>query len=129
MACAYLLGECRAGGVDFAGNHLFGFELFFERVYFLGSKSFELVETLAKFFLLLVGDIAELIEKGRALIRTGYGKPEIEDYQSDQDLKKPQPPLVKAPMTENIIELPMNFDDVEYNTINSFATLVSCYYS
>ena len=59
--------------------------------------------------------VRELIEKGRALIRTGYSEPEIEDYQSDQDLKKPQPPLVKAPMTENIIELPMNFDDVEYN--------------
>ena len=35
-----------------------------------------------------------------------------EEYQSDQTLKKPQPPLVKAPMTENTMELPKNFGDL-----------------
>lgn len=40
-------------------------------------------------------------------------KPLIEeetDYQSDQDLKKPQPPLVKEAMTSNIIALPTDFE-------------------
>ena len=40
-------------------------------------------------------------------------KPLIEeetDYQSDQDLKKPQPSLVKEAMTSNIIALPTDFE-------------------
>ncbi len=69
-------------------------------------------------------EIKALIEKGRALIRTGYSEEDYSDYKSDQDLKLPQPPLTKAPMTDNIIDLPMNFTDVEYdrdflNVINS----------
>ena len=36
------------------------------------------------------------IERSRELIDWSR-----EEYQSDQTLKKPQPPLVKAPMTEN----------------------------
>ena len=41
----------------------------------------------------------ELIEKGRAFMR-GYrnNDPYMDDFESDQDLKLPQPPLVKAPM-------------------------------
>jgi len=34
----------------------------------------------------------------------------FEDYVSDQDLKKPQPPLAKAPMTGRAIRLPTDFD-------------------
>ena len=34
------------------------------------------------------------------------------DYKTDQELKKPQPPLVKAPMTENRIDLPRNFESL-----------------
>jgi len=41
----------------------------------------------------------ELIAKGRAFMR-GYhdNDPYRENFESDQDLKLPQPPLVKAPM-------------------------------
>ena len=35
-----------------------------------------------------------------------------EDYQSDQDMKKPQPPLVKAPMTDTFIDLPTDFGNL-----------------
>ena len=44
------------------------------------------------------------IERSRELIDWSR-----EEYQSDQTLKKPQPPLVKAPMTENTMGLPKNF--------------------
>lgn len=47
------------------------------------------------------------IERSRELIDWSR-----EEYQSDQTLKKPQPPLVKAPMTENTMELPKNFGDL-----------------
>ena len=41
----------------------------------------------------------ELIDKGRAFIK-GYtdNDPYEADFESDQDLKRPQPPLVKAAM-------------------------------
>lgn len=44
----------------------------------------------------------ELIAKGRAFLR-GYrdNDPYMEDFESDQDLKLPQPPLVKAPMAQD----------------------------
>lgn len=59
----------------------------------------------------------ELINRGRAFMR-GYrdDDPYMEDFESDQDLKLPQPPLVKAPMnaddrrivlTKDFSELPM----------------------
>ena len=32
-----------------------------------------------------------------------------EDYASDQELKKPQPPLTKAPMTDRVLDLPTDF--------------------
>ena len=40
--------------------------------------------------------------------------PYMEDFESDQELKKPQPPLVKAPMApeENRISLTMDFSDL-----------------
>lgn len=53
-------------------------------------------------------EIERRIQEGRNSL-----KPLIEeetDYQSDQDLKKPQPPLVKEAMTSNIIALPTDFD-------------------
>lgn len=36
----------------------------------------------------------------------------LEGYQTDQELKRPQPPLVKAPMTGNPIDLPRDFEDL-----------------
>lgn len=57
----------------------------------------------------------ELIEKGRSFMR-GYrdNDPYTEDFESDQDLKLPQPPLVKAPMAKdsNRIMLPKDFSEL-----------------
>ena len=50
----------------------------------------------------------ERILKSRELINWS-----AEPFDSDQKQLKPQPPIVKAPMTDNIIELPMNFNDLE----------------
>lgn len=54
--------------------------------------------------------------KIESLIQTGRDamKMPIEDpsWQSDQDLKKPQPPLVKAPMRSEAIDLPIDFDQL-----------------
>ncbi len=65
--------------------------------------------------------IRELIQTGRDFIK---GRMDCyPDYLSDQQLKKPQPPLVKAAMTDNIIDLPMNFEDLDMN--NSFIDVVN----
>ena len=48
---------------------------------------------------------------------------EIEDYKTDQELKKPQPPLVKIPMTNNVIELSLNFNDLEID--NDFLHVIN----
>lgn len=57
----------------------------------------------------------ELIEKGRNFTK-GYGEddPYAEDFQSDQELKHPQPPLVKAAVTDSSrrILLTREFDDI-----------------
>lgn len=37
---------------------------------------------------------------------------DIPDYQTDQELKKPQPPLVKEPMRSDSIRLPVNYQDL-----------------
>lgn len=54
----------------------------------------------------------QLIDQGRAFT-TGYRLGDLynEDFESDQDLGKPQPPLVKAPMRPDsaALELPMDF--------------------
>lgn len=60
----------------------------------------------------------ELIEKGRAFIK-GYraNDPYEEEFESDQDLKCPQPPLVKAamrPETEWVV-LPKDFSELEHS--------------
>ncbi len=58
----------------------------------------------------------ELIAKGRAFMH-GFAEndPYMEDFESDQDLKLPQPPLVKAPMAgeDARICLPRNFEALE----------------
>lgn len=52
----------------------------------------------------------ELIKKGRAFMR-GYrdDDPWMEEFESDQDLKRPQPPLVKAQMAGEPVILPKDF--------------------
>ena len=59
--------------------------------------------------------IDELINKGRALVRTGYDETDYPDYYTDQELKRPQPPLVKEAMSDHIIDLSMDFDGLDYN--------------
>lgn len=56
--------------------------------------------------------IKEKINEGRNTLRSVFEFEAEEDYQSDQDLKRPQPPLFKAPMTDNAIALPTNFSDL-----------------
>ena len=59
---------------------------------------------------------SELIAKGRAFTH-GYleNDPYEEDFQSDQELKRPQPPLCKAPMRLESarIALPRDFEALE----------------
>ncbi|MCH5199201.1 MAG: SagB/ThcOx family dehydrogenase [Oscillospiraceae bacterium] len=56
----------------------------------------------------------ELIKTGRAFTR-GYtdDDPYMNDFESDQELRKPQPPLVKPPMAEKKIELTRDFSKLE----------------
>ncbi len=53
----------------------------------------------------------ELIKLGRWFTRYN----EVEEFQSDQELKKPQPPLFKEKMRSEQIKLPINFKDLELN--------------
>ena len=62
-------------------------------------------------------EIKDLIEKGRAFIRRGYDDNNYVDYQSDQDLKKKQPPLVKDPMSDERIVLPTDFNNLDYEML------------
>lgn len=54
-------------------------------------------------------EIKKRIQEGRSFMH-----PSIEDptYHTDQELKKQQPPLTKAAMTNNPISLPTNFEDL-----------------
>ena len=59
-------------------------------------------------------------EKVRLLTRQGrdfvsrweYTDPDLEEYETDQELKRPQPPLAKAPMTDRSIELPKDLSSL-----------------
>ena len=55
----------------------------------------------------------ELIQKGRDFLKSRdteeLEEQGQEDYQTDQELKKPQPPLVKAPMGGAVTQLPRDF--------------------
>ena len=56
--------------------------------------------------------IKELIERGRNLMKW-RGDDETDDFLSDQQLKKPQPPLVKSAMREKKIALPRDFEKLD----------------
>ncbi|MBQ6221828.1 MAG: SagB/ThcOx family dehydrogenase [Solobacterium sp.] len=47
----------------------------------------------------------------------------IPGYKTDQELKKPQPPLAKAPMTDHAIALPVNYEDLEID--NDFLHVIN----
>lgn len=56
----------------------------------------------------------KLIKTGREFTR-GFKNddPYMDDFESDQDLRKPQPPLVKQAMTDKKIELTRDFTELE----------------
>ena len=62
----------------------------------------------------------ELIQRGRNFLHYDISG---EDFVSDQDMKLPQPPLVKTNMRENSISLPTNFEDLEIN--NNFMDVIN----
>ena len=68
--------------------------------------------------------IEQRIRLGRSFI-TKFGDEEgiEEDYRSDQELKKPQPPLAKAPMAERAIPLPDDF--VELTPVGDFLQIIN----
>jgi len=58
--------------------------------------------------------VQEQIRIGREFIKSPYDiDDENIDYYTDQELKKPQPPLYKAPMGGTITKLPRNFKDLD----------------
>ena len=58
--------------------------------------------------------IREKIQRGRSFIpKFGDDTDVPEEYMTDQDMKKPQPPLTKAPMTESRIDLPKDFSTLD----------------
>ena len=55
-------------------------------------------------------EIERRIMLGRSfVVKFGDEEGVDQDYATDQELKKPQPPLFKAPMTDRIIDLPTDF--------------------
>lgn len=60
-------------------------------------------------------EIMKMIETGRSFVRTGYDETDFSDYRTDQQLKRKQPPLTKEAVSDRIIDLPMNFEDLEYD--------------
>jgi SagB-type dehydrogenase family enzyme len=59
---------------------------------------------------------AKLIQDAREFMKHGF-KTELEVFESDQDLKKPQPPLEKPPMRpeQPVIVLPRDFEALALN--------------
>ena len=54
----------------------------------------------------------KLIKEGRAFMKSFSTSP-YQDFESDQQLKLTQPPLVKAPMTDKAFALPRGFENLE----------------
>ena len=54
--------------------------------------------------------VEKKIREGREFVaRWEYDEAEFEGYETDQELKKRQPPLAKAPMTDCVMDLPKDF--------------------
>lgn len=59
-------------------------------------------------------DIKKLKELGRSFARNELCVNfDLHGYETDQQLKKPQPPLCKAPVKKELIDLPKNIKDME----------------
>ena len=54
----------------------------------------------------------KLINAGRKFMKSFSTSP-YDDFESDQQLKLPQPPLVKAAMRDQALQLPRNFEDLD----------------
>ena len=68
--------------------------------------------------------IAERIKAGRDFIMKFNDVEGIpEDYETDQYLKKPQPPLAKAPVTGQITDLPKDFSILDID--NDFLGIIN----
>lgn len=62
-------------------------------------------------------EIRARIANGRAFVSRFANEEDTEEgYQTDQELKKPQPPLAKAAMTDNIIDLPSDFAELDIDS-------------
>ena len=57
-------------------------------------------------------EIRARIQAGRAFMKSQNEREDEDGYQTDQEKKLPQPPLVKANMREKQIDLPRNFEDL-----------------
>lgn len=58
--------------------------------------------------------IREKIEKGRDFIRS-FNEEDEEEYYTDQELKKPQPPLAKEAVSDIVISLPVSYEELNLN--------------
>ena len=65
--------------------------------------------------------IKELIKQGRDFMKPTLGQ--YPDYQSDQELHKPQPPLVKEKASEIVLSLPTNYEDLPIQ--NDFLNIIN----
>lgn len=63
----------------------------------------------------------KLIQDGRNFMKS-YSTNLFENFESDQDRKLPQPPLVKAAMTDQAFALPRNFEELDVT--NDFLSLL-----
>ena len=58
--------------------------------------------------------LQDIRDLSRAFAKNEIAKDvDLSNYQTDQQLKKPQPPLCKAAVSDVIIDLPKNFKDVK----------------
>ena len=62
----------------------------------------------------------KIIDFNRSFFRNSA---HIDGYPSDQELKLPQPPLVKEKMSEEAIQLPTNYEDLHIN--NNFLDIIN----
>ena len=66
--------------------------------------------------------VQEKIQAGRKLFFNAVAETP-EGYMTDQELKRLQPPLAKAPMTGNILDLPKDFSDLDIE--NDFLHIIN----
>ncbi len=66
-------------------------------------------------------EILKAMKEGRRIMHPAY--PYEEGYLTDQELKKPQPPLVKEPMCETSLPLPLDFENLDID--NDFLHVIN----